>query len=305
MEKDFVLVPVRSADMAVGKPLPWSVYDAAGNFLLVKGFTLESQSQLDMLKGNGYVRDFSSKVANGASPVAHARRKQPSGDSEAEAGATVETITRMDRVKWQVGESLELQPLEAPAIRYSVRLVGFAKGQSVIVTAPTVDGKLAFIREGQAFVARSFFGKRAYAFSTSVIKVVHTPYSYLHLAYPAQVRLATVRRGARAKVNDIASIALGEQERAGAAVLVDISTGGASAVASCTLGEAGERGRLIVRVNVADDEHYLTLNVSLRSVTATENGDGYRHGFEFHDLTLHDRLVLTAYVNHILAEAGI
>lgn len=83
-----------------------------------------------------------------------------------------------------------------------------------------------------------------------------------------------------------------------------MSVGGTSGIATKVLGEKGEEGNVIFKINVAEQEHFLTLKTILRSVTASENSNEFRHGFEFVDMTVHERLVLSAFVNQILAEVN-
>jgi hypothetical protein len=141
MSKEYVLVPIRSAELSVHDPLPWSVYDSSDNLLLVKGFSVESASQLEMLVDYGFQRDYISTSTKKNAEIT-AKNK--------DTGREVTTF--MDQIKWLVGESLDLQPQENPEIRYNVRLIGFVRNKSLLITAPMLDDKLAFLREGQTFL---------------------------------------------------------------------------------------------------------------------------------------------------------
>ena len=303
------LIPVRGAELAVGKPLQQPIYDWHGNLLLAAGCVIESRTQLEGLIDNGFIHDSAwdltpksrreSLLAGTSKRVsAHA---DPSNEQDT-GGAGKEVVVGMDDMRWYVGETLYLQSIENPAIRYTVRLIGFVRSKTVLITAPAVDGKLEFVREGQTFVVRAFSGKKAYAFVTSAMKSVHTPHPYLHLAYPKEVRCTVVRRGVRAQVKIIASVALGNPERTGAAVLTDLSMGGASGTIKQEMGQKGDEGYIKFKVHAAGQDEFLNLKMALRSVTPSENGDGYKHGFEFLDVTIHDRLILSAFVHQILAE---
>lgn len=303
------LIPVRAADLAVGKPLPYAVYDWHGKLLLSAGHVLTSRDQLDDLIDSGYIHDptwdLEPVVPRGPAPLMAPRKVAPQPvrqDESAAADAAKEDVVAMDDVRWTVGETLYLQQVDSPAIRHTVRLIGFVKNKTVFVTAPVVDGKVVLVRDGQTFVSRAFSGKKAYAFIASVVKCVHSPHPYLHLTYPKELRCTVVRRGARARVSIIAAVSLGDPERTAAATLTDLSTGGASAVAKTVLGEKGDEGQIKFRVNAAGQDEYLNLRTVLRSVTPSESGDGYKHGFEFLDVPMHARLILSAYVHQLLAE---
>ena len=303
------LIPVRGAELTVGKPLTQAIYDWHGNLLLAAGCVIESRSQLEGLIDNGFIQDsawdLSPKPSRDSLLAGTSRRSatSPEPSNETSTGnANKEVIVGMDDVRWYVGETLYLQPVDNPSVRYTVRLIGFVKGKTVLVTAPAIDGKLEFVRDGQTFIVRAFAGKKAYAFVTSAVKSVHSPHPYLHMAFPKEVRCTVVRRGVRAQVKIIASVTLDNPERTGAAVLTDLSMGGASGALKQTLGQKGEEGQIKFKVHAAGQDEYLNLRMTLRSVAPSEGGDGYKHGFEFLDVSIHDRLILSAFVHQILAE---
>ena len=213
-----------------------------------------------------------------------------------------ESIIELDSVRWTVGEVFYLQTHDQVATRYTVRLIGFVKNKSLLVTAPTVNGKSVMIREGQTFIIRAFPGKKAYAFTASLIKYVFSPHDYLHLSYPKQVRSTTIRQGARANVKIIASVTIGDPEQTAAATLGDLSMGGTSGIIKRQLGQKGDTGVIKFKVNAAGNDEFLTLKTILRSIAPTDNSTEFRHGFEFTDVSPQARLILSAFVHQTLAE---
>lgn len=301
----YSLIPVRKAELAVGKPLQQAIYDGNGKLLLAPGCVIESQSQLQGLLANGYMHDETwdviAKPARGFSSSAP-RKKPEIPPEKPQEDANKDVIVGMDDVRWYVGETLYLQQIDNPSIRYTVRLIGFVKNKTVFVTAPMVDGKLEFVRDGQTFVVRAFSGKKAYAFAAAAVKSVHSPHPYLHLSFPKEVRCTVVRKGVRVQVKIIASAWLGDPSRTGAALLNDLSIGGASGVIKQVLGQKGEEGELKFKVHAAEQDEILSIKTVLRSVSPSENGDGFKHGFEFLDVSIQDRLILSAFVHQTLAE---
>lgn len=297
------LMPIRPSEIEIGKPLPWPVYDWHGNLFLSSGVVIESQRQLDNLLVNGFVHDsrWDTNLNQCEAPPETARKIEPAAVNGAD-GESREAVQAMDEVRWYVGETLYLQQIENSGSRCMVRLIGFVKNKMLFVTTPVSDGRFEYVREGQTYVVRAFSGKKAYAFTASAIKSIHTPHPYLVLTYPKEVRCAVVRQGARAQVNIIASVSLGEPERIGAAELSDLSIGGASGILKQSLGRKGESGRIKFKVTAADHDEYLNLKAILRSVAPSETGDGFRHGFEFAELSVHDRLILSAFVHQTLVE---
>ena len=303
MSEPVSLIPIKPNEVAVGKPLRQTVYDWHGNVLLEAGVVIETSGQLDGVLANGYFPDSSWDDDLKAARAAAAAKK-PATPAPAAAGGSREIVMSMEDVHWYVGETLYLQHLDNAAIRYTVRLIGFVKNKTVFVTAPVLEGKFQLVRDGQMFVVRAFPGKKAYAFTAAAVKSVHTPHPYLHLSYPKQVKSTTVRQSARIQVKIVSSITLGEPERTGTGLIIDLSSGGASAISKEPLGKKGEAGKIKMKVHVEEQDAYLNLNVILRSVSLAEAGEGIKHGFEFIDTPIQDRLVLSAFVNQTLAEVG-
>jgi c-di-GMP-binding flagellar brake protein YcgR len=303
------LIPVRVAELAVGKPLRQAIYDSNGKLLLAAGNPIESHSQLSELAQGGFIRD-SSWDFMGAGPSTRARKdslligsgrtSETAGDNG--ANANKEVIVGMDDVRWLVGETLYLQLADNSTVRYTVRLIGYVKNGTIFVSAPMVDNKLEFVRDGQTFVVRAFSGQKAYAFAAHAVKSVHAPHPYLHLSYPKSLRCTVVRNGARAEVNIAATLSLGQPERVSAATLSDLSVGGASGILKQPFGEKGDAGKIRFKVNAVGQDETLDLKVVLRSVAPSESGDGFKHGFEFMEVSPHDRLILSAFVHQTLAD---
>jgi hypothetical protein len=300
------LMPVRSAELVVGKPLRETIYDWHGNVLLAAGYVLQNQAQVDELIDNGFIKDSAWDLTPPAPRpsmlMAQSKKTVVADPPKEENNAGKEVVVAMDDVRWYVGETLYLQLIDNSAVRYTVRMIGFVKNKTVFVTAPVTDGKFEFVRDGQTFVVRAFSGKKAYAFVTAAVKSVHSPHPYLHLAYPKEVRCTVVRKGVRAEVEIIAAVSIGSPERSSAAIITDLSMGGASATIKQMIGSKGEEGQIKFKVRAAGQDEFLNLKMVLRSVAPSENGEGFKHGFEFVDVAIHDRLILSAFVHQTLAE---
>lgn len=288
--------PVRKGDVQLGKPLPYSLYDDRQNLLLRAGNVVQSEHQLEELSTKGLYRKQRPKSDAAARP----ERDSPKEERGSETTATLE------EVKPQIGDPLQLQTVgEQTPQRYGVRLIGFLKGRSVIVSTPIQDGKVLFMREGQSFVVRLFSGRSAYAFPSTVWKVANTPYPHLHLTYPAQLRGVVVRRSGRAKVNLIAAV-IDANGRPAAGAIVDISKGGASMSAKTALGEKGAALQVKFRILLDEFEQYITVGAVIRAVSRQAQSEGepdvIQHGLEFVDVQPSDALALTAFVYQKLLE---
>lgn len=295
------LTPVTAHLITVGKALPRSIYSAGGDLLLSQGFIVESDEQMEALLSSGYFRQTGDEgmriqVDTGAPGTKSLEQGAPVETNEAKSERVV-----MDEVRWQVGETFFLHQ-QGASVRYTARFIGYVKNRTVLVTMPIVDDKYVLIRDGQIFVVRAFSGKKAYAFSAFVVKSVHTPHPYLHLSYPKELSCATIRHRARIPVNVIAAVSLDGQEDTVAAVINDMSLGGASASIRHPFGEVGQRGRIKFKINAVGETVYMDITAILRSITPVENGGGCKHGYEFADLSTHDRMVLSAYFHQAEVE---
>jgi len=300
------LMPIKHAEISVGQAVPWAIYDEQGHLLMASGVKVESQHQLEGLLEHGYCNPdamwdtIPSKMTPISKPVSS--QSGSPGSSPSPQDAHKDVLMELDSVRWNVGETLYLQVHDHTAVRYTVKLIGFVKNMSIMVTAPTIDGKAVIIRDGQTFIVRAFPGKKAYAFTASAIKSVYSPHPYLHISYPKQVRCTTIRQGSRATVKIIASLTIGDPEQTAAATIGDLSMGGASGVIKKAVGKKGDVGIIKFKVSAAGSDEYLSLNVILRSQAPTENGLEYRHGFEFVDVSAQSKLILSAFVHQTLAE---
>lgn len=293
------LMPVNANEVKVGQVLSWPVYDEYGHLMLHAGSVIADELQLKDILDHGFCNpeemwdaipskvDLSEKVKQNLTQQAEQHK---------------EVSIEMDSVRWYVGETFYLQLTDNMATRYTVKLIGYVKNQSILVTAPFHEGKAVHIRDNQSFIVRTFPGKKAYAFTATCIKSIYAPHTYLHLSYPKTVRCTTIRQGARANVKIIASVTLDNQAETAAAVLSDLSMGGAAGVIKRQLGKKGDTGVIKFKVNAAGSDEYLVIQVVLRSITPTENGSDFRHGFEFVDVTAHYKLILSAFVHQTLAE---
>jgi hypothetical protein len=306
------LIPVRGSEISIGKPLRCAVYDWHGKLLLAANSIVQTKSQLEGLVANGFFHnvkwDESLTSARLTAPVM-ARRGTPSSDRQSiatneETTNNRESTVDMDAIRWNIGEALYLQLLDRSTVRYTVKLIGYIKGHSVLTTGPTLDGKFELVRDGQMFVVRAFVGTNAYAFTAAAVKSIHSPHPYLHLAYPKTVRTTAVRQGARAQVKLIASVSLGDNEQPGTALLNDLSIGGASGFIEEPMGKKGDVGRIKFKVHIAGHDHFLDMKIILRSTQVSQQGEGVLHGFEFVDLQPQEKVVLSAVVNQTLIEMG-
>ncbi|HZG22795.1 MAG TPA: flagellar brake protein [Herbaspirillum sp.] len=301
------LVPVRASALMLGKPAPWPIYNEAGKLLLARGTLIDTPDQLAGLIENGLYRNahWVAEPDTESVPLPQARdvlRRKHGGKKPAKPSAVKrgqESVITLDEVRWQIGDTLWLQFADDAAQRYAVSLVGCLPNRSILVTAPQKEGKQLFVRDGQAFVVRALSGRRAYAFAAQLLKYQQTPFVYLHLSLPREVRSTVIRQAMRVPVGAEGYLTLDGAQPLPASV-IDLSLGGASLVATSLSGrvaaQKGVTGRLRFVAAVADQQLSVDLQVVLRTVEALGEADFHQYGVEFSGLSVRDRLVLSAYV---------
>ena len=214
-------------------------------------------------------------------------------------------------LKTQVGEKLQLE-LRSPIGRISSKLLGYKEGVSLMVSA-SASGRVPLVKEGQRLTARMITGNYIAAFSSRVMKIQNTPFTYWHLEYPQQLEVRRIRKHTRVPVN--LKVSLDEYEEGSSVVGVwpcsgfctDISLVGACVEVSSPLGNVGDRIFVTMRVSVADIDQVILAPIVIRNVNQVESEpvNVYRHGVEFLELDEDTRLILASFVyQQFLIETG-
>lgn len=311
MANDSFMIPVRKTEIEVGKPLPWSVYDADRNLLLRAGVMVVSENQVDIISEKGLFREQRRE----RSGHVNARLVEDgTATQEGAAGAggprPKEENLDLEALKLMPGDALQLQPLlEGQTDRYTVRVIGLMKPRSVLVTAPSIEGRLLFVKDGQTYLVRAFSGLNVCAFKAKVLKAQLQPFPYLHLSYPDSVQAMRIRKAMRAPANIIVAVSESEEGRQTAAgKIVDISVGGAKILSTMNLGDKDKNFWVAFKVVLADMEEYVKVPVTVR-VTGEEEDEQGRSmksfGVQFGHLSQSQRLIIMNLVyQHLLKESS-
>jgi c-di-GMP-binding flagellar brake protein YcgR len=297
LSNDENFVPLRISEIAIGKPLPWPVYDDRRTLLLRAGYVLETQNQLETIASKGLFRNMKWH----SNPLK--RASSTSGVQDEDASPEPANEQRLENVRLKVGEVVQLQTAEKE--RYLVKLVGYFVNQSFIVSAPVQDGSTLLMREGKSFVVRFFAGRDAFAFNTNILKVYSNPFPHLHLAYPKVVRAATIRAAERASVDIIASVARGDAPPV-AAKIIDMSMAGAQISCAQPFGAVGDEVAIAFRLKgMGSESLQLTVNSAIRRVAPTaDNPNVYDHGVQFLGMSLQETLLVQNLIYQKLLEIG-
>jgi c-di-GMP-binding flagellar brake protein YcgR len=219
------------------------------------------------------------------------------------AETAVDERIRLEDARLKIGESVQLQSTaEREPQRHYVKLIGYAKGRSFIVSTPMQEGAYLLIRDGQGYVVRMFAGKNIYAFSASVIRAANTPYPHLHLTYPEEVVTRTIRKAERIDVRLIASVDTGSS-RGIPATVENLSLSGAGLHSKVQLGTTGSEIKLGFKLELDGFARVLSLSAVIRISQPSVASEGqWLTGLEFRDIDPQDHLLLSGFIYRTLVE---
>lgn len=295
------LQPVPVEDIPLGKPLPWRMFDRSGYIVFARGEIVTSREQLENQLATGLLRDMD------ASPQTH-----ETGDWEEFKKIAVGGTFPPAGIKPQVGKLVQLRLLNRNLqAYYSVRLIGYIKNQSILVTTPMVAGIPLILADGEQMEVRMVTGSNIHVFETSIQRLCISPVHYMHLEYPAEVRTQKLRKSPWARVNLSATVtsAQGAHE---AVRIVNLSPDGAQLHAMPTMGEPGNT--LLLSFHATMDELETTLNLQAtilhvhlhvpQAGLETES-NLLEYGIAFRDISATDALWLKGLVYRYIAEGNL
>ena len=211
-----------------------------------------------------------------------------------------------------VGDRLQLELLtDSTRSHYYTTLIGYVPAHSVLLRTPQVQNLPVPVREGEPVLVRTFSGRHAYTFESTVGRVCRTPYPYLHLAYPTQVQQTLIRGALRVRVN-LTATALNAARQGetlpSALTIADLSISGALLEAEKSLGEAGETLELAFKFLVQPNNYEVKLAtpVSIKSVRKMRRerrlDEVFTHGVRFAKLRPTEGLLLQSYIQQVLLD---
>ena len=209
------------------------------------------------------------------------------------------------------GDALQLQPLlEGQTERFAVHVIGVMKPKSVLVTAPVVDGKLIFVRDGQTYLVRAFSGLNVCAFKAKILKSQLQPFPICTCPIPIASRpCASARRCGRRPASLSPCTETEEGRQIGAGKIIDLSVGGARMLSPMQNRRQGsDTVWLSFKVMLGDMEEYVKTPAVIRAVGEEDDDQGKRmnvFGLQFGELTQSQRLIIMNLVyQHLLKDAA-
>lgn len=206
-------------------------------------------------------------------------------------------------VKPQIWERVQLRRLNRDTkTRHQARLIGYIKGQSILVTMPMAEGNWIILSEGEPLEVRMLIGRDICVFQTGVQRLCIAPTHYLHLNYPDTMGRQRLRQAPWAKVNLVGTVA-GTDGVSEPAYITNLSTAGARLQLPRPAGETGGRIRLSFQVALEELKGDLALDAVIRHVRpAPANEEMLEYGIAFENLRPEDALWLKGLVYQRIAE---
>lgn len=290
------LQPVTIEDIPLGRPLPWRLYDPSGYIVFARGEIVASREQMENLVAGGLLRDAD------ASPQTH-----ETGDLGEFKDVPPSAGFPPPGIKPQVGARVQLRLLNRNLQSYyAVRLVGYIRNLSVLVTTPTVSGSPLILADGEQVEVRMVTGNNIYAFQAAIQRLCISPVHYMHLDYPAEVRAQKLRRSPWARVNLGATVtdAQGAHEMGR---IVNLSMDGAQLHAPPLLGNPGDTLRISFHADLDELKTNLNIDATILRVHMPQPGreteaNMLEYGLAFRDVSATNALWLKGLVYRQIAE---
>lgn len=207
-----------------------------------------------------------------------------------------------------IGDALQIQDVSTNKQRHYAKLIGYVNKKSVVVVQPEKNGVLLAVSEGQKFRVRGFSDRKTFEFDADVLSVCPTPYPHLHLSFPTQIHVITMRGALRIRPN-LDCLVLSQIEALKLpATIEDISTSGAKISAKKELGQVGDD--VIVNFRLTFDGEELLYNVisiirNISSETVDANGNKIvMHGVQFMQPEGKERTALQNFICKFMVEGS-
>lgn len=300
---------LRKADLRVGAPIAWPLFDEAAQMVVLPGFVPRSEAQRALLADFGLYRSHEMPVDR------ELAREAEAAVAVATPGAVAPTPTPAPAAKslsfaevgFPIGTPFTLGVAADPQrLRHAVKLMGWVEGDSLLVTHPRGADHLLAIREGDAFQVRSAHDKWTCTFESTVLRVQLQPFPYLHLSYPSRARVIQVRGNTRVKMGIVASVGARGSTVRHACTLRDLSLGGMLVQGRQKIVSPGDEVDVYFRLQFDGERHVFELTGHVRSATPVNEAgapESWNHGIELDPIAEPQRRALKLYLYSRILEA--
>jgi hypothetical protein len=307
------LILANSNEIVSGKPIPWSLYSQEYMLLLSEGDLVRDDKHKNELVTTGAYRELAWETSgtNGNSG-SNLSTVIDSDSNLSDAGLSKpDLVFTFDDMRLKVEDRLQLEPpSQLSRERFSVKVIGFLRGTSLLVTVPiTASGLRLQLMEKQKVVMRSFSGQNAFGFACTIERIIKIPYEYMHLSFPDNIQGIMIRKAPRIKTRIITTVQDSKKSSAAqiSALISDVSANGVSLESKQALGVKGDVLNLAFRIQLHNVDAYLSVKGIIRAVVSGDESEAnkselIRHGIEFQDLQPNDGVVLQSMIYQQMIE---
>ncbi len=207
-----------------------------------------------------------------------------------------------EKLGLKIGDPLHLEGLDHSG-RYQVKLIGYAPGQSIVVTAPMVENKQVLLKKDRPFTVRSLAQNNAFAFQSRVLAVPMQPFLHVHLEYPKEMMTIQVRNAARLVVEMptrvLSEFDTGTGEWPKSGLIYDISKTGAGLRSEQSLGIVNDEILLQFNLTVAGISKTFKISAIIRNKTRLAGEYlpyKFNYGLQFCNLSDAAKIVLSGFI---------
>ena len=288
------LTPLSRASIKIGEELKFPIFGEDGQLLLAAGHVVQSEKQLDELANKGLYQN-----PQWADRIAQSRMAAGTVVPTAELRTTSKKSESSDPS--ESGNVLKMN-VKGSEESFIVKLVGTINRDAFVITHPSRDGGLVYIKEGLFWEFRAFYGTSVYKFEAKVDKAILAPHALLVMAWPNETQLESkvIRATRRVSCDIPASLhsAASVQGQPVHGTINNISTGGVEFATrhKMKVGK-GDRFRLAFQITLGERKYLLNPEVQVMSLAREESDPHLRLGLSFEALSDLDYATIHAYVD--------
>ena len=294
LDRGHALQPLLPGEVLPQTKLDWPIFDADGTLIAERGQMLPTREDRDFLfihfEPHRTKTDSDATVAI-AGPAGTTAAVSPDTGEEVPSDFALQTGHIM-RIKTPKG----IKQTHALS-----RVIGQTSNQTTFVSPPLVDGKALRLLSGEELQIMAFSGKSIFEFRCTVETVCMTPFEYLILSKPFDVRRVQLRRSVRVSTRIACWLAAGERFQGTYDMLGavrDISVMGASLNGRGRFAELATRLHLRFSVRTQEYDIEIRTPAIVRSINAVADDPSlYAYGLEFEALAPVEHLALQCFVN--------
>jgi hypothetical protein len=282
--------------IAIGKSLPFSIYDSQRKLLLAQGHVVESARSLQRLLEQGEYYKPEHPDAEDRTVIEEALELDP-----------VDPLAALNRDYANIAQrarcGVKIAPRETGE-SYLCWVIGVSQeNRGLVMTAPArADKALAAISKGQVWFCRMFSSTSVFRFRGAILKVAFDPYPYLHILVPEVIEKRLIRQLPRALVSLQATLVCPDSNFAS---VVDLSVGGARvAVDKRLVLDVGHPVELVMSIEVLGRMEELRLQAKVAvvyGVVDTRHPGVAFYGVAFEALDERVTFMLHGYVQQQIA----